>query len=91
MADFIFRISPNIVLGSYTTSRLGQFARDYGSKYIIIMDPILKEVGTSDKSFLHSMTAKLTILSMIQSPAALPPKPLQKPSNWQKKHMCTEL
>ncbi len=49
MADFIFRISPNIVLGSYTTSRLGQFARDYGSKYIIIMDPILKEVGTSDK------------------------------------------
>jgi len=55
MADFIFRIQPNIVLGSYTTSRLGQFARDYGSRYMVILDPILKEVGTSAK-VLQSLT-----------------------------------
>lgn len=55
MADFIFRISPNIVLGSYTTSRLGQFARDFGSKFMVIIDPVLKEVGLSDK-ILQSLT-----------------------------------
>ncbi|MBQ9237959.1 MAG: iron-containing alcohol dehydrogenase [Treponema sp.] len=49
MADFIFRISPNIVIGSYTLSRLGQFAREHGSKFMVIMDPILKEVNTAHK------------------------------------------
>lgn len=55
MADFIFRLQPNIVLGSYTTSRLGQFARDYGSRYMVIIDPVLKEVGSSTK-ILQSLT-----------------------------------
>jgi alcohol dehydrogenase len=49
MADFIFRISPNIVLGSYTVSRLGQYAREWGSRYMVILDPILKEVNLADK------------------------------------------
>lgn len=49
MGDFIFRISPNVVLGSYTASRLGQFALDYGSKYMVVLDPVLKEVGLSEK------------------------------------------
>ncbi len=49
MADFIFRISPNIVLGSYTSSRLGQFAKEWGTHYMIIMDPYLKNVGLSQK------------------------------------------
>ncbi len=55
MADLIFKISPNIILGSYTSSRLGQFARDYGSRFMVILDPILKEIGTSDK-ILQSLT-----------------------------------
>jgi alcohol dehydrogenase class IV len=55
MADFIFRISPNIVLGSYTVSHLGQYAREWGSKYMVVMDPILKEVNISDK-ILQSLT-----------------------------------
>ena len=49
MADFIFRISPNIVLGSYMLSRIGQYVREYGSRFLIIMDPILKEVNLADK------------------------------------------
>ncbi|MBQ2572157.1 MAG: iron-containing alcohol dehydrogenase, partial [Treponema sp.] len=49
MSDFIFRIQPNIVLGSYTTSRLGQYIRDYGSKFMVIIDPILKQVGNAEK------------------------------------------
>ena len=44
MQDFIFRISPNIVLGSYTVSRLGIQALEWGSRYMVIMDPILNEL-----------------------------------------------
>ena len=47
MADFIFRISPNIILGSYTINRLGEFAGEWGTHYMVIMDPFLKEVGIS--------------------------------------------
>ena len=49
MGDFTFRISPNIILGSYTASRLGQFAEEYGSRYMVIVDPLLKEVNLIDK------------------------------------------
>ena len=49
MSDFIFKIQPNIVLGSYTTSRLGQYVKDWGSKFMVIVDPILKQVGNADK------------------------------------------
>ena len=49
MSDFIFRIHPNIILGSYTTSRMGQYIRAWGSKFMLVMDPVLKQVGLSDK------------------------------------------
>ncbi len=49
MADFIFKISPNIVLGSYTATRLGQYALEYGSNFLVLMDPVLKESGTASK------------------------------------------
>lgn len=49
MADFIFKISPNIVLGSYTITRIGQYALEYGSKFMVVIDPMLKEVGIADK------------------------------------------
>ena len=55
MADFIFKISPNIVLGSYTATRLGQYALEYGSNFLVLMDPVLKESGTASK-----VTASLT-------------------------------
>ena len=49
MTDFIFKISPNIILGPYTVIRLGQNALEWGSRYMVIMDPILKETGTAEK------------------------------------------
>ena len=49
MSDFIFKIQPNIVLGSYTTSRLGQYVKDFGSKFMVVMDPVLKQVGNAEK------------------------------------------
>lgn len=49
MADFIFKISPNIILGSYIATRLGQHASDWGDKFMLVVDPILKESGTTAK------------------------------------------
>ena len=49
MADFTFRISPNIILGSYTVSRLGEAALQYGKRFMLVLDPALKEAKTSEK------------------------------------------
>lgn len=49
MADFVFKISPNVVLGTYAANRLGQHALEYGEKFIVIMDPALKESDTAGK------------------------------------------
>lgn len=49
MADLIFKISPDIILGSYTLTRLGQYAKKLGSKFMIIMDPILKDFNLAEK------------------------------------------
>lgn len=49
MADFIFKISPNIILGSYIATRLGQHASDWGNRFMLVVDPILKESGTTAK------------------------------------------
>ena len=43
MSDFIFRINPNIILGPYTVSRLGQQVREWGSRFMVIVDPFLNE------------------------------------------------
>ncbi len=49
MADFSFKVSPNILLGSYAATRIGQAVISYGTKFMLIMDPILRENGTSEK------------------------------------------
>ena len=49
MSDFVFRISPNVVIASYSASRLGQFAGEYGTRFMLVMDPVLRSVGLADK------------------------------------------
>ncbi len=49
MSDFIFKLSPNIVLGSYAASRIGQFAKEWGTRYMLIIDPVLTEFGITEK------------------------------------------
>ncbi len=49
MADFVFKLSPNIVLGSYSSSRLGQFAKEWGSRFMLLIDPVLTEFGITEK------------------------------------------
>ncbi|MBR5867611.1 MAG: iron-containing alcohol dehydrogenase [Spirochaetaceae bacterium] len=57
MADLFFKISPNIVMGTYTASRVGQFAKDWGKRYMVVMDPVLKESGNTN-SILESLAAR---------------------------------
>ena len=45
MTDLIFKISPNILLGPYTVSRIAQQVKDFGSRFMVVMDPLLKEVN----------------------------------------------
>ena len=49
MSDLIFKISPNIVLGSYTLTRLPQYVKQWGSKFMVILDPILKDFDIVQK------------------------------------------
>ena len=45
MADLNFTISPNIILGAYASFRLGLAAKNWGNRYMVIVDPILKEIA----------------------------------------------
>ena len=49
MSDFVFRNNPNIVLGPYTISRLGQQVKEWGTRFMVIMDPFLNEAKLADK------------------------------------------
>ena len=49
MTDFIFKISPNIMLGPYTVTRIAQQIKTWGSRFMIVLDPILKEVNLAEK------------------------------------------
>lgn len=49
MSDFVFRVSPNIVIASYSASRLGQFALEFGNRFMVVMDPVLRAVGLAEK------------------------------------------
>lgn len=49
MSDFVFRINPNIILGPYTISRLGQQVKEWGTRFMVIMDPFLNEAKLSEK------------------------------------------
>lgn len=49
MSDFAFRVSPDIIIASYSASRLGQFASEYGNRFMVVMDPVLRAVGLAEK------------------------------------------
>ena len=44
MSDFVFRVSPNVIVSSYAASRLGQFACEYGERFMLVLDPVLRSV-----------------------------------------------
>lgn len=49
MSDFVLNSLPNLVIASYSSSRLGQYALNYGNRFMLIMDPVLRAVGLAEK------------------------------------------
>ena len=81
MADFIFKISPDIVLGAYTASRLGQYAKEWGSKFIVIADPVLKEVGLTEKIFQSLTDRNVDFFTFTEIPEGASTKTIQQALN----------
>lgn len=70
MADFVFKISPNIILGPYTLARLGQIAAQWGTNYMLIADPILKEFDLIDKAVSALEEKGISVFLFDDIPAA---------------------
>lgn len=49
MSDFIFKINPYVIMGSYNAGRLGEYAKEWGSRFMIIVDPILSGEKFTEK------------------------------------------
>lgn len=70
MADFVFRISPNVILGPYTMARLGQIASAWGSNYMLVADPILKEFNLIEKAVSALEEKGISVFVFDDIPAA---------------------
>lgn len=49
MADFIFKLSPNIILGNYSLARIGEEAIKFGSNFMFVVDPFFKNTDIVEK------------------------------------------
>ncbi|HNY20717.1 MAG TPA: iron-containing alcohol dehydrogenase [Treponemataceae bacterium] len=78
MADFVFRISPNVILGPYTLSRLGQVASAWGTNYMLIADPFLKEFGVTEKAVAALEEKGIAVFVFDDIPAAATSETLQQ-------------
>ena len=54
MADFLLRVSPNVILGSHVLSRLGQiiprWTGDAEKRFMLVSDPSLRDFGIEEKA-----------------------------------------
>jgi len=49
MANFTFKLTSNIILGSYSIAKIGAEAVQFGKKFLFIVDPLLHETGIAKK------------------------------------------
>ena len=49
MSNFTFKLSSNIILGSYSIAKIGFEAAQFGKKFLFVVDPLLHETGISKK------------------------------------------
>jgi alcohol dehydrogenase len=78
MADFVFKISPNVILGPYTLSRLGQIASSWGSNYMLITDPFLKDFGLVEKAVSALEEKGISVFIFDDIPSAATSETLQQ-------------
>ncbi|TAH55981.1 MAG: iron-containing alcohol dehydrogenase [Treponema sp.] len=70
MADFVFRISPNVILGPYTLARTGQIASAWGTNYMLIADPVLKEYKLIEKAVSSLEEKGISVFVFDEIPSA---------------------
>lgn len=70
MADFVFRISPNVILGPYTLARTGQIASAWGTNYMLIADPVLKEYMLIEKAVSSLEEKGISVFVFDEIPSA---------------------
>ncbi len=49
MSNFTFKLTSNIILGSYSIAKIGAEAARYGKKFLFVVDPWLHETGVAKK------------------------------------------
>ena len=49
MSNFTFKLTSNIILGSYSIAKIGAEAVQFGKKFLFIVDPLLHETGIAKK------------------------------------------
>ncbi len=49
MSNFTFKLSSNIILGSYSIAKMGSEVEQFGKKFLFVVDPLLHETGISKK------------------------------------------
>ncbi|MGP1432244.1 MAG: iron-containing alcohol dehydrogenase [Treponema sp.] len=49
MSNFTFKLSSNIILGSYSIAKIGSEAAQFGKKFLFVVDPLLHETGIAKK------------------------------------------
>ena len=69
MSDFIFRISPNIVQGQFVVSRIGQFSKEFASRYMVFIDSNLMKSDVEQKVRASLDEAKVEFLVCKDVPA----------------------
>ena len=71
MGDFVFNLSPNLVVGADVLISLGDYASKYGSRFMLIVDPSFKdmELLVRIKQSLEQKSLKLFSFDGIQKTA----------------------
>ena len=49
MADFVFKLSPNVILGNYSLARIGEETAQFGDNFMLMADPFFTEQGIVEK------------------------------------------
>ena len=81
MTDFIFRISPNILLGPHIASRISQPVSEQGKKFMIIGDPAMKDQGYIDKLVENLESKSVESFVFDEIPAAATSEALEQALN----------
>lgn len=77
MADFVFKISPNVILGPHSLARVGQIVSSWGTNYMLVTDPVLNEHGLIDKTVSALEEKGMSVFVFDEIPSAATSKTIE--------------